>query len=412
MGISTVPISAIREFLHHQSAGGIVLLGAALLALALTNSPLSAQYLGLFDLHLTVTLNGIGLDKPLGLWINDGLMAVFFFLVGLEIKRELVEGELSTPRQAMLPVLAAIGGMAAPALVYALVNGGQPQNLAGWAIPTATDIAFALGMLSLLGKRVPDSLKVFLLALAIMDDLGAIIVIAIFYTAELTPLALGLAAIGIAVLVILNRLGVRRLAAYVLVGIYVWACVLESGVHATLAGTIVGLCVPLRGHDGRKLDDRESLAKRCIRALHPWVAFAVMPAFALANAGISLAGVTWQSLLSPVSLGIILGLFVGKQIGVMAALLLARLTGLAQLPKGATWAEAYGVAIITGIGFTMSLFIGSLAFTDPATIVQMRLGVIGGSVLSACSGMIVLWLATRHRVPPRSGQAAAGAAMR
>jgi NhaA family Na+:H+ antiporter len=395
-------ISAIREFLRHESAGGIVLLGAALLALVLTNSPLSAQYLGLFDLHLTVTLNGVGLDKPLGLWINDGLMAVFFFLVGLEIKRELMEGELSTPRQAMLPVLAAIGGMAAPAFVYYLVNAETPQNLDGWAIPTATDIAFALGMLSLLGKRVPDSLKVFLLALAIMDDLGAIIVIAIFYTAGLSPAALSLSLIGVAVLVIMNKLGVRRLAAYVLVGIFVWACVLESGVHATLAGTVVGLCVPLRGRDGRRLDDHESLSKRCIHALHPWVAFAIMPAFALANAGISLAGLTWQSLLSPVSLGIILGLFVGKQIGVMAALLLARMTGLAALPSGANWAQAYGVAVITGIGFTMSLFIGSLAFVDPAQIVEMRLGVIGGSLLSACWGLGVLWLATRARAAPQA----------
>lgn len=400
-------ISAIREFLRHESAGGIVLLGAAALALILTNSPLSAQYLGFFDLHLTVTLNGIGLDKPLGLWINDGLMAVFFFLVGLEIKRELIEGELSTLRQAMLPVLAAIGGMAAPAFVYALVNAETPQNLAGWAIPTATDIAFALGMLSLLGKRVPDSLKVFLLALAIMDDLGAIIVIAIFYTADLSPMALSLSLIGIAALFIMNKLGVRRLAAYILVGIYVWACVLESGVHATLAGTIVGLCVPLRGRDRQRLDDHQSLAKRCIHTLHPWVAFAIMPAFALANAGVSLAGLTWESLLSPVSLGIILGLFVGKQIGVVAALLLARATGLAQLPSGATWAEAYGVAVITGIGFTMSLFIGSLAFADPATIVQMRLGVIAGSVLSACWGLAVLWLATRHREAAESGRAAA-----
>jgi NhaA family Na+:H+ antiporter len=379
-------ISAIREFLRHESAGGIVLLGAAALALILTNSPLSAQYLGFFDLHLTVTLNGIGLDKPLGLWINDGLMAVFFFLVGLEIKRELIEGELSTLRQAMLPVLAAIGGMAAPAFVYALVNAETPQNLAGWAIPTATDIAFAL---------------------AIMDDLGAIIVIAIFYTADLSPMALSLSLIGIAALFIMNKLGVRRLAAYILVGIYVWACVLESGVHATLAGTIVGLCVPLRGRDRQRLDDHQSLAKRCIHTLHPWVAFAIMPAFALANAGVSLAGLTSESLLSPVSLGIILGLFVGKQIGVVAALLLARATGLAQLPSGATWAEAYGVAVITGIGFTMSLFIGSLAFADPATIVQMRLGVIAGSVLSACWGLAVLWLATRHREAAESGRAAA-----
>jgi NhaA family Na+:H+ antiporter len=248
-----VPLSAIREFLRHESAGGIVLLAAALVAFILTNSPLAAAYLGLFDLHLTLKLGELGLDKSLGHWINDGLMAIFFFLVGLELKREFLEGELSTPRQAMLPVIAAIGGMAAPAAVYYLLNAATPANLAGWAIPTATDIAFAVGILSLLGKRIPESAKVFLLALAIMDDLGAIIVIAVFYTADLSPLALGLAAIGIAALIAMNRLGVRRLAAYVLVGIYVWACVLESGVHATLAGTLVGLqSAVIENQDGRR----------------------------------------------------------------------------------------------------------------------------------------------------------------
>ena len=392
-----MPLSAIREFLRHESAGGVVLLAAAVLAFALTNSPLAAAYLGLFDLHLTVKLGEIGFDKSLGHWINDGLMAIFFFLVGLEIKRELLEGELSTPRQALLPVVAALGGMAAPAAVYVLFNAQHPETLSGWAIPTATDIAFALGVLSLLGNRVPESLKVFLLALAIMDDLGAIIVIALFYTADLSPLALGLASIGIVALIVMNRLGVRRLAAYVLVGFYVWCCVLESGVHATLAGTVVGLCVPLRSRGGAKLDDHDSLSKRCIHALHPWVAFAIMPAFALANAGVSLAGLTWDHVTASVTLGVVFGLFLGKQAGVMAALVLARVSGLARLPDGANWAEAYGVAIITGIGFTMSLFIGSLAFADPAAIVEMRLGVIGGSALSGLTGLAVLWLVTRGK---------------
>lgn len=395
-----MPMSAIRQFLHHESAGGIVLLAAAILAFILTNSPLSAAYLGLFDLHLTVKVGELGLDKSLGHWINDGLMAIFFFLVGLEIKRELLEGELSTPRQAALPVIAAIGGMAGPAAVYYLVSAGDPAALSGWAIPTATDIAFAIGVVSLLGKRVPESLKVFLLALAIMDDLGAIIVIALFYTADLSPLALGLASIGVAVLVVMNLAGVRRLAAYVLVGTYVWACVLESGVHATLAGTIVGICVPLRSRGGATLEDAESLSKRCIQALHPWVAFAIMPAFALANAGVSLAGLSWAHVTAPITLGVALGLFLGKQIGVMAALFLARLTGIGGLPKGARWAQAYGVAVITGIGFTMSLFIGSLAFDDPAAIVEMRLGVIGGSALSALWGLLVLWLAAVGRTNP------------
>ena len=381
----------------------MVLLGAALIAFILTNSPFSAAYLGLFDLHLTVKLGELGLDKSLGHWINDGLMAVFFFLVGLEIKRELLEGELSTFGQAILPVIGAIGGMAAPAAVFYVLNAGHPENLSGWAIPTATDIAFAIGVLSLLGKRVPESLKVFLLALAIIDDLGAIIIIAIFYTADLSPLALGLASIGIALLVAMNRFGVRSLAAYVLVGIYVWACVLESGVHATLAGTIIGLCVPLRGAKGERLDDEQSLSKRCIHALHPWVAFAIMPAFALANAGVSLSGLAMKDFLAPVTLGVAFGLFLGKQIGVMTALVLARVTGLAKLPTGATWPEAYGVAIVTGIGFTMSLFIGSLAYTDPILIVEMRLGVIGGSALSALFGLSVLWLVTRRRVAKQTG---------
>jgi Na+:H+ antiporter, NhaA family len=378
-------LSAIREFLRHEAAGGVVLLAAAALAFVLTNSPLADHYLRFFELHLSLKLGDLGLDKSLGHWINDGLMAIFFFLVGLEIKRELIEGELSSPRQAALPAIAAIGGMAAPALVYVLFNAGTPETLRGWAIPAATDIAFAMGVVSLLGNRVPESLKIFLLALAIIDDLGAIIIIAIFYTADLSLQALGLASIGIVILIAMNRLKVQSLAAYVLVGIYVWACVLESGVHATLAGSIVGLCVPLRTPDGSS-DDERSLAKRCIHALHPWVAFAIMPAFAFANAGVSLTGLSWETIAAPVTLGVALGLFIGKQVGVMAAVALARVSGIARLPEGAGWAETYGVAILTGIGFTMSLFIGSLAFPGVEHIVEMRLGVIGGSILSGSWG--------------------------
>ena len=390
-------LSTIREFLRHEAAGGIVLLAAAALAFILTNSPFADHYLRFFELHLSLKIGDLGLDKSLGHWISDGLMAIFFFLVGLEIKRELIEGELSSPRQAALPAIAAIGGMAAPALVYFLFNAGAPETLPGWAIPAATDIAFAMGVVSLLGNRVPESLKIFLLALAIIDDLGAIVVIAIFYTADLSLLALGLASIGIAVLLVMNRLGVQRLAAYVLVGIYVWACVLESGVHATLAGTVVGLCVPLRSPHGSPGGDEHSLAKRCIHALHPWVAFAIMPAFAFANAGVSLKGLSWETIAAPVTLGVALGLFIGKQVGVMAAVALARVSGIARLPEGAGWAETYGVAILTGIGFTMSLFIGSLAFPGAEHIVEMRLGVIGGSILSALSGLLVLVVATRRR---------------
>lgn len=397
-------LSAIRDFLRHEAAGGVVLLAAAALAFIFTNSPLGGYYLQFFDLHLTVKLGDLGLDKSLNHWINDGLMAIFFFLVGLEIKRELIEGELSSPRQAALPAIAAAGGMAAPALVYFLFNAATPETLDGWAIPAATDIAFAMGVVSLLGNRVPESLKIFLLALAIIDDLGAIVIIAIFYTADLSLQALGLASIGIAILIAMNRLKVRSLAAYVLVGLYVWACVLESGVHATLAGTIVGLCVPLRSPTGRVVDARHSLAKRCIHALHPWVAFAIMPAFAFANAGVSLAGVSWETIAAPVTLGVALGLFIGKQAGVMAAIALARFFNIARLPEGAGWRETYGVAILTGIGFTMSLFIGSLAFPGIDHTVEMRLGVIGGSILSAVSGLAVLAWATRRRAAAVTAQ--------
>jgi len=283
--------------------------------------------------------------------------------------------------------------MAMPALVYFLFNAQTPETLDGWAIPAATDIAFAMGVINLLGNRVPESLKIFLLALAIIDDLGAIIVIALFYTADLSLLALGLASIGVAVLVVMNRLKVQSLAAYVLVGLYVWACVLESGVHATLAGSVVGLCVPLRS----PLGDEHSLAKRCIHALHPWIAFAIMPAFAFANAGVSLAGLDWETIVAPVTLGVAFGLFIGKQVGVVIAIALARLCKVARLPEGAGWSQTYGVAILTGIGFTMSLFIGSLAFPGIDHIVEMRLGVIGGSILSAVTGLLVLMWATRQR---------------
>jgi NhaA family Na+:H+ antiporter len=395
-----VPLSTIREFLRHEAAGGIVLLAAAALAFAATNFPIAGLYQDFLELHLTLKVGDIGLDKSLVHWINDGLMAVFFFLVGLEIKRELIEGELSSPRQAALPVIAAIGGMAAPAAVYVLFNMSTPETLRGWAIPAATDIAFAMGVVSLLGARVPESLKIFLLALAIIDDLGAIIIIAAFYTADLSLLALGLASIGIVALIAMNRLGVQSLAAYVLVGIYVWACVLNSGVHATLAGTIVGFCVPLKSPSG----EEHSLAKRCIHGLHPWVAFAIMPAFAFANAGVSLGGLSWQAVTTPLTLGIALGLFIGKQVGVMAMILLARIAGISRLPEGAGWAETYGVAILTGIGFTMSLFIGGLAFPGTDHIVEMRLGVIGGSILSAVAGLLVLMMATRRRAARAAAQ--------
>lgn len=376
----------IQEFLKLESAAGFLLVATAVLAVLAANSPLAALYDGLLGLPVAARLGALEIAKPLLLWINDGLMAVFFLLVGLEIKRELRKGELSSRQQATLPVIGALGGLVLPAVLYVLLNIGDQAALRGWAIPTATDIAFALGVASLLGPRVPAPLKIFLLALAIIDDLGAIIVIALFYTSELSILSLALAGTGAAALVALNLYGVRRLAPYVLIGIAVWVCVLKSGVHATLAGVVVGLCVPLE----RMPDAEESPLELLEHSLHPWVTYAIMPIFAFANAGVPFAGISLSSLLTPIPLGIALGLFLGKQVGVFGATWLAVRLGLSRLPGGVGWRSLYGVALLTGIGFTMSLFIGSLAFEDPANAAPMRLGVFAGSILSALAGFYLL----------------------
>ncbi|HEX9448589.1 MAG TPA: Na+/H+ antiporter NhaA, partial [Dongiaceae bacterium] len=385
-------LAAVRDFLKWESAGSVVLLAAAVLAMVLSNSPAAGLYDGLLQLPFGVTLGSIGLTKPLLLWINDGLMAIFFFLVGLEIKREVLEGELSSLSQLALPGLAAVGGMLAPALIFVALNWSHADNLAGWAIPAATDIAFAVGILGLVGARAPLSLKIFLLALAILDDLGAIIIIAVFYTADLSVLALGLAAMAVLVLALLNRNNVQSLAAYVLVGIVMWVCVLKSGVHATLAGAVLAFAVPLRNPQAPD----ESLLRRCEHALHPWISFAIMPIFAFANAGVSLAGLGRSQLFDPVALGIAGGLFIGKQVGVFALVWLCVTLRLGKLPQGANWGQVFGVAVLTGIGFTMSLFIGSLAFPDPGRASAVRLGVLAGSVLSACLGFVIL----RYLAPP------------
>ena len=374
------PLGAMQEFLRLEAASGIILVAVAALALIVDNSPLSDLYDRLLDLPFTVSLGGAGLSKPLILWINDGLMAIFFLLVGLEIKREILDGELSTPGQIALPAVAALCGMAAPAAVYVALNMGDATALRGWAVPAATDIAFALGVLALLGNRVPASLKVLLMAIAVLDDLGAIVVIAIFYTEQLSLSALALAAIGIVGLIALNRAGVRRLAPYLLIGLFLWVCVLKSGVHATLAGVVVGLAIPARG-DG----EGGSPLKQLEHALHPWVAYAILPIFAFANAGVSLAGISLASFTQPVSLGIAAGLFVGKQIGIFTGILFMVKSKLARMPAEASWPMLYGVAVLCGIGFTMSLFIGTLAF-DEAYAAQVRLGVLSGSILSAVVG--------------------------
>jgi Na+:H+ antiporter, NhaA family len=375
-----------KRWLHHEAAGGIVLLIAAIIALILDNSRFSPQYDALLNTPVTIRIGALVLDKPLLLWINDGLMAIFFFLVGLEIKKEMLAGALASPKRAALPIIAAAGGMLVPALVYIIVTSGEAAAMRGWAIPAATDIAFAVGVLALLGPRVPPALKVFLLALAIIDDLGAIIIIALFYTSKLSLLALGLALLGIIVLVALNVSGVTRLAPYVLTGIFIWVCVLKSGVHATLAGVIVALAIPLRA-EGRA---PYSPLAEVQTALHPWVTFLVAPLFAFANAGVTLEGFTLAKLVAPVPLGIALGLFIGKQVGIFGASWLAVRAGVSQLPEGASWRQLHAVSIIGGIGFTMSLFIGTLAFPDPAMAADVRIGVLSGSLVCAAVGYWLL----------------------
>ena len=388
-----LPLSAIREFLRMEAAGGIVLAAAALVGLILANSQWSGVYTGFLDLPLSIQIGALKIAKPLLLGINDGLMAIFFLLVGLEIKREILDGELSSLERASLPAIAAIGGMIVPAAVYLAFNWTDPTAAKGWAISAATDIAFALAVLALVGRRAPASLRVFLLALAILDDLGAIVIIAIFYTTDLSPLALVLAGAGLVALAALNWAGVTRLAPYVLVGLFLWVCVLKSGVHATLAGVALGLAIPLRAGD----EHGRSPLRQMEHALHPWVAYLILPLFAFANAGVSLAGLSPTILVEPVPLGIALGLFLGKQLGVMGASWGAVRLGLGKLPEDANWLQFYGMAMLTGIGFTMSLFIGGLAFEDVGYSAAVRIGVLTGSLLSGVAGFLVLYLLGKPR---------------
>jgi len=389
-------LNTIRHFVKLESTSGIVLLGAAAIALILSNSPLERWYEYLLHVSAGVFLGDLKLIKPILLWINDGLMAIFFMLVGLEIKREMLEGQLSKPSQIVLPAIAALGGMLVPALVYVAFNWNDPKTLQGWAIPSATDIAFSLGILALLGNRVPLSLKLFLSTLAIMDDLGAIVIIALFYAhSELSILALFLASIAIGVLWLLNYRGVTNIASYMIVGFFLWVFVLESGVHATLAGVIIAFMIPM--YDKKK---EHSPLRHLEHSLHPWVAFAIIPIFAFANAGVSLQGMSFSTLLMPVPLGIALGLFVGKQVGIFGLTWLGIKMGWAEIPSGATWLQVYGVSILGGIGFTMSLFIGSLAFAghgDLTHISEVRLGILVGTFLSAVVGYLILRLSNNPR---------------
>ena len=390
-------VDLMRDFLKLESASGMVLIAATVVALVMANIPTALRaYDWFLGLHLTITIGGLGVDKPLLLWINDALMVFFFMLVGLELKREVVEGQLSRADQVVLPVLAAFGGLVLPAAIFWWINGDFVQQKNGWAIPTATDIAFALAMLGLLGSRVPLSLKIFLTTIAIVDDLAAIIIIAIFYTIDLSVISLSLAALGIIGLVTLNRMKVTRLAPYMLVGLFIWLCVLKSGVHATLAGVVVAAFIPLRA------EDDSSPARHLEHTLHPWVAFAVLPIFAFANAGVSFQGMSLEKITHGVPLGIILGLFVGKQVGVFGMVALARLFRLAELPEGTTWGQVYGVALLCGVGFTMSLFIGTLAFEHGNfdMLEGVKMGVLAGSVLSAAAGLLLLHLALPRKTAP------------
>jgi NhaA family Na+:H+ antiporter len=380
--------NAIRDFLKLESASGLLLIFAAILALILANSFLAADYQALLDIPVHVRIGALEIAKPLLLWINDGLMALFFFVIGLELKREFIEGELSEARKIILPALGAIGGMAVPATIYLLVNRGDPLATAGWAIPAATDIAFALGVLALLGSRVPSALKVFLVSLAIFDDVGAIIIIAMFYTAHLSIEALGVALICIAILALLSWRGVMRITLYALVGLVMWTALLKSGIHATLAGVVLALFIPIR----KDPDDDWSPLHRLEHDLHGTVSFVILPLFAFVNAGVSFRNMSVDEVFGPVPVGIALGLVVGKQLGVFGACLLGIKLGIARLPEGVNWSMLYGVAILCGIGFTMSLFIGALAFEDASSpyLYQDRIGILSGSFISAVLGYF--WL--------------------
>ncbi len=381
-------VQTLRNFLKLESSSGLLLMGAMALALLCANTSLAEIYHGFLRTPVSVQVGTLGLAKPLLLWINDGLMAIFFLLIGLEVKREVLEGELTSLSQVALPGIAALGGMVVPSLLYVWINLANPSVLQGWAIPAATDIAFALGVMALLGKQVPNVLKVFLLTLAILDDLGAIIVIALFYTVELSVLSLVLASIAILGLIVMNRLGVTRIAAYMVVGVFLWICVLESGVHATLAGVVLAFAIPLRVLD----EQGNSPLRHLEHSLHPWVTFGILPLFAFANAGVSLGGLTLAELLAPLPLGIALGLLVGKPLGIVGFSWVGMRLGLVRLPSGVSWKQFHGTAALCGIGFTMSLFIASLAVkaNGPEVFDAARIGVLIGSLGSAVGGYLLL----------------------
>ena len=380
-----------KWFFKLEAASGLVLLIAAIIALLISNSNFSELYFSTLEQYLFIGVNNFGLKLSVHHWINDLLMAIFFFFVTLEIKREFIQGELSNLKKALLPIIGAVGGMGIPALVYVVINFENAETLNGWAIPSATDIAFSLGVLSLLGSRVPISLKVFLTALAIIDDLGAILIIAFFYTGDLSISYLSLILITYIFLLVLNKFGVKKFLPYLLIGSFMWFFTYKSGIHATIAGVLLASAIPHR------VKDKDfSLLIKLEHAISPYVAFMIMPIFAFANAGVSLEGLSLSSLLLPVPLGILLGLFVGKQVGVMVFSFIAVKTGMAQMPDNSSWLSLYGVSVLTGIGFTMSLFVGNLAFAENVQYIDgVKIGVLAGSLLSTLFGYFILLFSTK-----------------
>jgi len=391
-------LTAVHDFIKLESAGGILLLAAAVIAMLVANSPLAALYDSLLDTTVAIQVGALSINKPLLLWVNDGLMAVFFFLIGLEIKREVMEGELSSLSQIILPGMGALGGMLVPAAIYVWLNWGDPVALDGWAIPVATDIAFALALLGMFGSRVPTMLKVFLLALAIFDDLAAIVIIALFYSGDISLTALLIGALALVSAVVMNRTGVTRISAYVLLGIVLWIAVLKSGVHATLAGVLIAFCIPMRDEQSK------SPLKELEHDLHGPVAFAILPIFAFANAGLVLSGMSFDDFTHPVTLGVISGLLIGKPLGILTFVGLAVALRFIELPKGMNWLQLAGVAFACGIGFTMSLFIAGLAFEHGSGdyFGGDRLGILVGSILSAVAAYVLLHISLPTKRPEES----------
>ena len=388
-------VKKLKIALATEASGGVLLIMAAALAMLLANSPLQGLYQDFLNIEIQWRIADLDINKPLSLWVNDGLMALFFLLIGLEVKQELVEGALATRQKSLFPLIAAVGGMFAPALVYLTINGANPQTQAGWAIPAATDIAFALGVLSLLGDRIPVNLKVFLLALAIIDDLGVIIIIALFYTADISLLALTLAAVSVTLLWLLHHYRVMRLTPYFLVGMLLWLTVLKSGVHATLAGVIIGFAIPLYRNDGRNdAEHPRSPAKSLVNWLHPWSKFFILPLFAFVNAGVAVTDIHWQDMTSALPVGVALALLVGKPLGIFSISWLAVKLGIAKLPDNISFKHIFAASVLCGIGFTMSMFITSLAFADAALADLARLGILIGSSIAALLGYYLLHMAS------------------